>query len=143
MKSNNEEIMKFSRHTLDGGNEAAGELMERLRFATGLLKEAELANDHAYLLYRDKGQHPHACPISRELTVGREAAAQVTLAWAGRMSGRHFRVFERDGLHFAGDLGSRNGTYINGEKTTEAALCSGDVIEAGGQVFVFVTKAEL
>jgi transcriptional regulator of acetoin/glycerol metabolism len=55
-----------------------------------------------------------------------------------RLSGKHFRLERVAGSAFRlRDLGSRNGTLVNGKPCSEAALTDGDVIEAGRTVFVF------
>ncbi len=67
-----------------------------------------------------------------ELTLGRgpECTLQLPVAGASR---RHASVELRDGRVVLRDLGSTNGTYLNGERVAgEAALSSGDRIRIGG-----------
>jgi pSer/pThr/pTyr-binding forkhead associated (FHA) protein len=60
-----------------------------------------------------------------------------------KLSRRHFAVrTEQDGSAVLRDLGSRNGTYVNGAQTVTRNLRDGDIIEAGDQVFAFVRQEE-
>jgi len=49
----------------------------------------------------------------------------------GLASRRHFRIESRDGEFYLVDLGSRNGTFVNGKKVTEQRLRIGDRIQVG------------
>ena len=64
-----------------------------------------------------------------EIVLGKHPDCDVVLA-DPKVSRRHARIVSRDGALFVGDLGSTNGTKLNGELLSgEAALRSGDVIE--------------
>jgi pSer/pThr/pTyr-binding forkhead associated (FHA) protein len=55
------------------------------------------------------------------------------------LSRRHAHLFLKDGLPFVEDLGSTNGTFINGKRLDEHAvpLKEGDVLAFGGHHFVY------
>ena len=53
------------------------------------------------------------------------------------LSGRHFMIEECGQRFFLRDLGSTNGTFLNGHLVRSAPLESGDEIRAGESVFVF------
>lgn len=70
-------------------------------------------------------------PIRSDTIVGRTADADLALL-DQTVSGQHARVF-RDGTEwFVEDLGSTNGTRVNGQAVREAtALDEGDVVDFG------------
>jgi pSer/pThr/pTyr-binding forkhead associated (FHA) protein len=47
------------------------------------------------------------------------------------VSFHHARVISYDGVYYVEDLGSLNGTFLNGERVTQAPLKHGDVITVG------------
>jgi pSer/pThr/pTyr-binding forkhead associated (FHA) protein len=47
------------------------------------------------------------------------------------VSFHHARVFSQSGVYYVQDLGSLNGTFLNGVRITEAPLSHGDVITVG------------
>ncbi len=65
------------------------------------------------------------------LVVGRAAAAQLSLNRDPYFSRHHFCLEINPPDCFFRDLGSRNGTYLNGERCTERRLRDGDVISGG------------
>jgi pSer/pThr/pTyr-binding forkhead associated (FHA) protein len=82
-----------------------------------------------------KGQR-HA--ITDELTMGRAAGCTITLD-DNYASQHHARVFRRDEVLHVEDLGSTNGTYVNGGKVTNATpLKRGDRVKVGATVFEVV-----
>lgn len=60
------------------------------------------------------------------------------------MSHRHSRIFKEDGGFFLEDLGSTNGTFLNGNEVTEDAmeLLDGDKISIGQIEFMFLKPEE-
>ncbi len=73
----------------------------------------------------------------RELTVpeagavlGRDKQADIVLSEKA-LSRRHCRIFRQEGRWLLEDLGSRNGTFVNGNRATRAELKGGDIIQLG------------
>ena len=66
-----------------------------------------------------------------ELTVGRAAGCHIALD-DRFVSQLHSRMFRRDDQLFIEDLGSTNGTFVNGVRITQHELADGDVITFGG-----------
>lgn len=81
-------------------------------------------------------EQPRTAPLLRRcdgdaLVVGRTEAVDIALADAS-VSRRHARFFRRENQWFVEDLGSRNGTVLNGEVVRGArALRPGDLIRIG------------
>ncbi|HET9932358.1 MAG TPA: sigma 54-interacting transcriptional regulator [Polyangiaceae bacterium] len=76
--------------------------------------------------------------------IGRSRKAEVLLADPG-VSGVHACIEPRSGGAFVRDLGSRNGTFANGERVTSAgaALRSGEVLRVGDTLLLLVDDVEL
>jgi hypothetical protein len=62
--------------------------------------------------------------IDDEITLGRGGGCTVPLAFDTFVSTVHARAFDRDGTLWIEDLGSRNGTFVNGEQVHEATRVS-------------------
>jgi hypothetical protein len=70
--------------------------------------------------------------IDGELTIGRAGGCGITLSGDTFVSQVHARVFDRDGDLFVEDLGSTNGTSVNGQRVTEPTrLRRGDRVQIG------------
>jgi hypothetical protein len=73
-------------------------------------------------------------PLGDEVTVGRAAGCTVTLE-DNYVSQLHARIFRKDDALFVEDLGSTNGTYVNGQKLSSTALVKrGDLVRSGSTV---------
>jgi transcriptional regulator of acetoin/glycerol metabolism len=72
--------------------------------------------------------------------LGRDEAPGIVLAGED-VSRKHAKVERQGPLAVLTDLGSRNGTYVNGQRVTAAALAAGDVVRIGGWVGVVTTVA--
>ncbi len=67
----------------------------------------------------------------RALVLGRDLGCDVRLD-GRKVSRRHLRIENRaSGDVVVVDNDSHNGTFINGQRVTEAALCDGDLVQAG------------
>jgi hypothetical protein len=76
--------------------------------------------------------------VDDEITLGRGGGCTVPLAFDTFVSQVHARAFERDGALWVEDLGSRNGTYVNGTPVHEPTR-----IEKGARVQVGETVLEV
>jgi serine/threonine protein kinase len=78
--------------------------------------------------------------IGDQLILGRHRNADVVVQDIGA-SRRHAAVISRAGSFRLVDLGSRNGTFLNGEPVREeTALSDGDLIRIGTEVYEFVLE---
>jgi pSer/pThr/pTyr-binding forkhead associated (FHA) protein len=64
-------------------------------------------------------------PLTTSAVVGRSSECDISLG-AAHLSRRHASLQVKDGLLYVKDLGSSNGTYLNGKKITEARVKRGD-----------------
>jgi hypothetical protein len=70
--------------------------------------------------------------IGPEITVGRAAGCQIALPDDTYVSQLHARVFERSGQVYVEDLGSTNGTYVNGHRVSAPTpMHKGDSLQIG------------
>jgi transcriptional regulator with GAF, ATPase, and Fis domain len=74
-----------------------------------------------------------------EITIGREASNGLAVIDPS-VSRRHCVVCGEDGKFQVRDLGSRNGTLVNGEAVQEQELRHGDEIAAGDSSFLFLLE---
>jgi len=85
---------------------------------------------------QEPGRAPRRVPMSgRPIRIGRGPECELVLRDSG-VSRRHARLSARDGVLILTDLGSTNGTMVNGHRITEVALGAGDRIELGGSSLV-------
>jgi pSer/pThr/pTyr-binding forkhead associated (FHA) protein len=76
-------------------------------------------------------------PIRNGATsIGRSSASDIILKSDDYASGRHARLTRHGGLLYVEDLGSTNGTFVNGRKTVGATpLRPGDTVRIGSTTF--------
>ena len=80
---------------------------------------------------KDNGNHRKLQPRQRR-SPARPARTNATSSWAFPASAaKHLRLLTVMGDTFVEDLGSRNGTYVNGKLARKCALNDGDVLQVG------------
>jgi pSer/pThr/pTyr-binding forkhead associated (FHA) protein len=75
--------------------------------------------------------------LGRLARIGRRPGADIVLDDA-TVSRRHALILERDGEPVIADDRSRNGTYVNGRRVTEARLRNGDQVQIGSRLMRFL-----
>lgn len=76
-------------------------------------------------------------PVQGVAVIGREATNSIPLDRDTTASRRHAQITDQGGVFQLQDLGSSNGTYVNGARVTEAILSPGDEVAIGGTRFRF------
>lgn len=71
-----------------------------------------------------------------ETTVGRSSRSNIVLKSDDYASGQHAQLTRHGGLLYVEDLGSTNGTFVNGRKTVGATpMRDGDTVRIGSTTF--------
>ena len=70
-------------------------------------------------------------PSAPAVTVGRSRTCDVVVG-ESTVSRVHAELRHRAGRWFVRDLGSKNGTWLNGQRVREAPVARGDVLRLGG-----------
>jgi hypothetical protein len=86
------------------------------------------------------GQRRMIAPTGDAIFIGRDGACDLCIP-VSTVSRRHCRIESRGGVVILCDIGSKNGTYHNGQPIREVALRDGDSI-AVGPVHFTVAAAE-
>jgi hypothetical protein len=83
------------------------------------------------LAVQEPGRAARRVPVSgAPIRIGRAPECEIVLK-DSRVSRRHARLHARDGVLLLTDLGSTNGTRVNGHRVTEVVLGAGDRISVG------------
>ncbi len=80
-------------------------------------------------------------PLDREVLLGRDPGCALRLP-AEDVSRRHARVAPAEDGHLVEDLGSTNGTFVNGAPVSARRLASGDRIRVGSFVMRYLVAGD-
>jgi pSer/pThr/pTyr-binding forkhead associated (FHA) protein len=87
------------------------------------------------VMFRADGER-RSFSVTRDMTViGRREDCDLRIP-VGEVSRKHCRLVRDDDSLRVEDLGSSNGTYVNGQRVQEATLTPGDSVQVGPVVFV-------
>jgi len=95
-----------------------------------LVSEATLARDRAYLVVIAGANVGEMFPVGGGLVIGRGADADIRVM-DDEISRRHARIAVLGKDILVEDLGSKNGTFLNGTPVRRKALSDGDKIQIG------------
>jgi pSer/pThr/pTyr-binding forkhead associated (FHA) protein len=96
----------------------------------------------ACIIVEEKIAEKRVLPLYSKLTIGRASANDIFLPDA-TVSKRHAALGRVKGLTVVKDLGSHNGTFVNGKQVEKAILASGDGIKVGRIRLRFVQEEEI
>ena len=89
-----------------------------------------------FVVIEPKATRGSAFGIGDELTIGRAATCTIGMPNDSFVSQLHARVFREAGSTMIEDLGSTNGTYLNGKRlATAERVAKGDRVQIGNTVF--------
>src|SRR5439155_4758392 len=77
----------------------------------------------------------------RVVVIGQRAGCDLVIP-GETVSTTHAAIYDVNGRRYIMDLGSRNGTFVNGAKTLQVELKIGDVIEIGGTDIRYTAAAD-
>src|SRR5215472_14055938 len=96
----------------------------------------------AYVRVRAAGSPGQTLAVTGELVLGRELLREYDMADA-KVSRRHARLYVTpDGRVWIEDLGSTNGTFLNGQRVSRAAVSLGDEVRLGATTLELVAATE-
>ena len=89
-----------------------------------------------FVIIEPKATRGTVFALGQEITVGRAATATIGMPDDSFVSQLHARVFRDAGSVMIEDLGSTNGTYLNGKRlSTPERVAKGDRVQIGNTVF--------
>jgi Protein of unknown function (DUF3662)/FHA domain len=107
-----------------------------LRCAAALVEGEDDGGGHASVVVREDAGERTVALSSDTVTIGRLAECDVVLKDKGA-SRKHAQLKRRDGSWTLTDLGSTNGTRLNGQTVQSRELSDGDTITIGTTVIEF------
>jgi len=98
------------------------------------------APEPAKLVYCKYGRRKISCPLNKDLiTIGRAGDNDVVLEFDLEISGRHAKIIKEDIKYIIEDLGSTNGTFVNGSRINSPVILKHkDKIRTGYVKFTFL-----
>jgi pSer/pThr/pTyr-binding forkhead associated (FHA) protein len=89
-----------------------------------------------FVVIEPKATRGSAFGVGDEITIGRAATCTIGMPNDSFVSQLHARVFREAGSTMIEDLGSTNGTYLNGKRlATAERVAKGDRVQIGNTVF--------
>jgi hypothetical protein len=138
VQQQNQQISQMQREEQDRQRKAqdAQRKEETEREMKALLTEMYANGRHPRVTATVNGQQVTMELPSPVTTVGRDAASDIQFN-IPTLSRTHFQIVYQNGKYMVLDLGSTNGTLLNGSRVTSAELRHGDEIRAGDTVLHF------
>jgi pSer/pThr/pTyr-binding forkhead associated (FHA) protein/EAL domain-containing protein (putative c-di-GMP-specific phosphodiesterase class I) len=91
--------------------------------------------------YSDNGDRARRLEIERfPFRIGRSESADLRIE-SPQVSREHAEIFERGGIWAVRDLGSMNGTQVNGKAVAESPLSDGDILRIAETELTFIASS--
>jgi hypothetical protein len=109
---------------------------QAIDLGNGFHESASLGSTSRLVVEQGGGLEPGATfSVGTGITIGRAAGTEVQIEDT-YASGRHARVFDREGRVYVEDMNSTNGTYVNGRRVSaQERLRTDDRIRIGDTEF--------
>lgn len=147
-KEGNNTLLAVADPTDSVGLEAArrelgGNLVIRLATPTAIFEQIDHLYGPRLIAVSPNGERAEYFVSQQELEIGKASHNHIVLN-DPTVSNTHAMLLARDGGYSVVDLGSRNGTYVNGERlgTQSYTLRHGDTVQVGQTVLTFRNRAE-
>jgi pSer/pThr/pTyr-binding forkhead associated (FHA) protein len=98
-----------------------------------------LAIMKSYLVIEDGSMEKKIFPLEKHVTIGRSPENDISLP-DRQVSKKHALVHFKEGQSVLEDLGSLNGTFLNGNSVKQAVLRKGDKLRIGSTFLRFLQK---
>jgi two-component system, cell cycle response regulator len=138
-------VTEHTTEEIESVNPEFGNTVTVRELGTDVLDSMPVQGEHRAALVVVSGPSPGQVYLLKEETViGRDPMADIQLEDSA-VSRKHLRVLVREGGHVVADLGSANGTFVNGIKVERSPVTSGDRIQLGPRVvlrFALLDEAE-
>ena len=120
--------------TVPAPNPVTGQLRQTRRSTKA--PKGRRGNVGRFVVIEPKATRGSAFAVGDELTIGRAATCTIGMPNDTFVSQLHARVFRETGSTMIEDLGSTNGTYLNGKRlATPERVAKGDRVQIGNTVF--------
>ena len=93
------------------------------------------------VMFRADGERKSFSIVRDQTTIGRREDCDFRIP-LGDISRKHCRLMRDDNGLKVEDLGSSNGTYVNGKRVIETSLEDGDELRIGATLFRFEASAQ-
>ena len=125
----------LSEGTLKKSGEAQGDYLQSLSLEEQEVVRNIASNDGMLIVHRGPGMGSRYL-LTESSSVGREAGSDIFLDDV-TISRKHAQIARERNSFSLEDLGSLNGTYVNGESIVKVALETGDEIQIGKYHMLF------
>lgn len=127
----------------DFDDKALASIGRRLSKINSVLKKIESPPKDVSFIVLLEEEEPKSClPLDEEeFIIGRTLECDFVIN-GENISRVHCKLYKNNENWVVCDNDSRNGIFVNGEKTSERILCDGDIIHVGNAELIFVKKAD-